>query len=299
VEAEARWVDYPVLALAASPDGALLAAAGGPEGTIELYPLDGLAGSRPIVLAGHGSAVAELAFTPDGTGLISAPSQAAEGDGIRLWSLAEISAGETGSSQVLVPGPARALAVSPDGSLLAVARDGVYLWSLADGAAPPRLLPNSVARTNSLAFSADGALLLAGGDGARLWQLDVPEALPVSIDVRGVEAVAFAPDGMGMLLGARGRTYHLPGLEALPDLACAQVRRNLTWAEWRAYLPGEPYRATCPALPADPAAPAARVPDRQSSQLGELITPVAASHAILFFGAGAVLWRRRSQTGER
>ena len=32
--------------------------------------------------------------------------------------------------------------------------------------------------------------------------------------------------------------------------ACARLTRNLTRAEWRLYLGDEPYRATCPALPA-------------------------------------------------
>lgn len=30
--------------------------------------------------------------------------------------------------------------------------------------------------------------------------------------------------------------------------ACATVTRNLTREEWERYLPGEPYRATCPDL---------------------------------------------------
>jgi hypothetical protein len=31
--------------------------------------------------------------------------------------------------------------------------------------------------------------------------------------------------------------------------ACSRLPRNLTREEWRDYLPGEPYRPTCPNLP--------------------------------------------------
>jgi len=31
--------------------------------------------------------------------------------------------------------------------------------------------------------------------------------------------------------------------------ACSRLPRNLTREEWNQYLPGEPYRATCPNLP--------------------------------------------------
>ena len=35
----------------------------------------------------------------------------------------------------------------------------------------------------------------------------------------------------------------------LIDLACSRLTRNLTKAEWKQYLPGEPYRKTCSNLP--------------------------------------------------
>jgi hypothetical protein len=36
--------------------------------------------------------------------------------------------------------------------------------------------------------------------------------------------------------------------------ACSRLPRNLTREEWDRYLPGEPYRATCPNLPEEPKA---------------------------------------------
>jgi hypothetical protein len=35
----------------------------------------------------------------------------------------------------------------------------------------------------------------------------------------------------------------------LIELACLRLTRNLTQEEWKQYLPGEPYRKTCPDLP--------------------------------------------------
>jgi hypothetical protein len=37
--------------------------------------------------------------------------------------------------------------------------------------------------------------------------------------------------------------------------ACQRATRNLTWQEWQQYLPGEPYRQTCPHLPVHPSVP--------------------------------------------
>jgi hypothetical protein len=37
--------------------------------------------------------------------------------------------------------------------------------------------------------------------------------------------------------------------EALVELGCQRVRRNLTQAEWSRYLGEEPYNQTCPDLP--------------------------------------------------
>jgi AcrR family transcriptional regulator len=38
-------------------------------------------------------------------------------------------------------------------------------------------------------------------------------------------------------------------MEDLLAAACTRAIRNLTWQEWQQYLPGEPYRRTCPDLP--------------------------------------------------
>jgi hypothetical protein len=41
----------------------------------------------------------------------------------------------------------------------------------------------------------------------------------------------------------------IASLDELVAMGCAQAHRNLSGPEWERYLPGEPYRATCPDLP--------------------------------------------------
>jgi WD40 repeat protein len=289
VRSPARWLEQPVRALAIAPDGSLLATAGGADGAIALYALDDLAGARPIMLREHQSAVTQLAFTPGGETLISAPARAGEGDGVRLWSLDGLAGGAAPASRLLGPGGARALAVSPDGARLALAQDGVYLWSLADLAAAPRLLPESVARTAALAFAPDGRSLLAAGDGARLWLLDESGDLPVTFfgGSSDLEGVAVAPDGQVMVVSTATMSYLLPAIEQLPQLACTQLRRNLTWDEWQTYLPGQPYRVTCPDFPPDAEAPAAMQP------------ALSASSAAILLAGGLAVWYQGRRRGAR
>jgi len=300
--APVRFVEYPVRAVALSPDGALLAASGAADGRIEIYPVYDIESASPIVLQGHSSSVTELAFTAGGQYLLSAPSRVAGGDGVMRWSVADISGGETATPVLLTPGTVRTLAIDPAGERLAIAQDGIYLWPRAEPDDPPRLLSDSAAGTNALAFSRDGAWLLAGGDGVRLWPANVPDALPVTFfeGFPEVRAVALQPDENAMLIATGTRSYLLPALDKLPETACGHVRRNLTWEEWQIYLPGEPYRLTCPDFPPDPAAPTASImPAENAGTRMAARAPAVFDIFLLLIGGSLVLWRRQERPQDK
>jgi len=180
----------PIVALAASPDGATLASASW-DHTVRLWPL---AGGAPRVLAEHSQNVNGVAFAAD-RALISVSYD----QSVRIWPLA----GAPTPTVVPMPTPLNAVAVGGDGEITVGGADGKVYFLAADGARAGDVAagPRPVI---SIAISPDGVRLAAASIGGAVAVIDrktrnlartlVGPGLPVW-------SVAFLPDSRTLLTG--------------------------------------------------------------------------------------------------
>jgi len=188
----------PIVALAVSPDGAWLASAAW-DNTVRLWPL---AGGAPRVLEGHTQNVNGVAFMPDGKSVVSAAYDLT----LRIWPL-------DGAAPTIVtlPAPLSAVAVAPDGEIVAAGANGMLYFLDRDGKETGELQA-SPTPVISLAISADGAYVAAAGirgsvavierAARKLARTLVGPGLPVW-------SVAFLPDNRTICTGGTDRLVRL------------------------------------------------------------------------------------------
>jgi eukaryotic-like serine/threonine-protein kinase len=194
-----------------SPDGTMLAAAGGAH-NMSTYLYQVHPQRRIAQLPDHKVSVAAVAFSANGKRLAVNGTDGA----VHVWTVPP----SRGAVPVtLSPGTANsdAVAFSPTGLTLAMGgSDGqAYLWNAANGSTRTLPIPGGSPIT-AVAFSPGGGSLAAGeSDGdTYIWNLARHDSIALADPGgSGVNSVAFSPNGKWLATGdADGKTYlwHLP-----------------------------------------------------------------------------------------
>jgi mono/diheme cytochrome c family protein len=216
-----------VRAVAFSPDGKLLAAAGGlpgRSGEVKIWDVEKRAPLRTIT--GHADCIYAVEFAPDGKSIATASYDKL----IKLWDV------ETGKEIRTLKDhidAVYALAFTPDGRRLvsASADRGVKVWDVASG---ERLYTLSEATDglNTLAIDPAGKRVAAGGldRTIRVWSLDEKSGTLLNSLIAAEDAIlqlAWSPDGKYLVSSAADK--QVKEFKA-DDLTVVKTWRQPDWA---------------------------------------------------------------------
>jgi len=193
-----RGHEQRVNALAANADGSRLAS-GSQDGTVRIWDVP--SGRELAVLCRSSNAVMSVAWSPDGSKLISGSSS-----GLKIWDIA------TGKELRAIPaaangsGAIRTVAWSPDGRRLAGGDSAhtIHIWDAATGEAVAELSGHN-AQVNCVAWRVDNVRLASGAeDGTvRVWDTIAGKELMAPLQHAGpVRSVAWTSDGAQLASGA-------------------------------------------------------------------------------------------------
>ena len=187
--------------IALSPDATHIASGEGKR--IKLWNV--ATGTKIATFSGHTGGVGSVAFSPDGTQIVSRSTDQT----IKLWDVSTHSAIATIEHALF-----SIATLSPDGATLA-ARSGnrkdVKLWDVATGQNTATLVGHTD-MLPFLAFSSDGTTLAASlvNNEIQLWDVGTGEnttTLAGHTDI--VRSLAFSPDGMTLASGAQDQNVKL------------------------------------------------------------------------------------------
>jgi WD40 repeat protein/transcriptional regulator with XRE-family HTH domain len=166
------------------------------------------------MLGPAGTEMLSIAVSRDGTLLATGANNGT----VRLWSLAQPGHPLLLAAPPSLAGPVSSLALSPDGSLLAISAGGrVSLWDVRDPGRPAlagKIPAAAGAALNTVAYSPDGQTLATAGVNGHVYLWDIsdprqpsPRGVPIDAGTGQVNAVAFSPDGG--ILAAGGASGHV------------------------------------------------------------------------------------------
>ena len=158
---------------------------------------------------GHQGAVMAVAFSPDGTRLVSGSAD----NSLRIW---DVATGQPIGAPLLGhTARVRAVAFSPDGRRIVsgAADQTLRLWDSSSGQPIGRPLEGHRGAVRSVAFSPDGRLILSGSFDHTLSLWDGGSGRPIGLPLQGhrdaVQSVAFSPDGRRFVSGSADGTLRL------------------------------------------------------------------------------------------
>jgi WD40 repeat protein/DNA-binding SARP family transcriptional activator/energy-coupling factor transporter ATP-binding protein EcfA2 len=230
------------IGVAFSPNDRLLATVGG-DGVIRIYNLRN--GRRADAIQTQGT-LQDLDFSSDGR-YLAAAGLAGQ---ITVWDLKQRMLAHTiddHGQQI------NTLRFSPDGKTLAAGDSSgdVNFWDASTGRQLPQHIASIGGSVDSLSFDPSGRrLMTTNGDGSiRLW--DLPTDEPIGPPLLGATTDGwgtFFPDGKEIVAVFSSGTGVIWNVDPTrwSAQACQIANRNLTRAEWHAYLPNQPYSKTCP-----------------------------------------------------
>jgi WD40 repeat protein len=236
--------------LAFSPNGRTLADGDAINGAL-LWDLK--AGTFTRLPVRRGDSVLSLAYSPDGTHLVTIDHQ----DRGVLWDVAHRHRIASFPAQrANLWGPIN-VAFSRDGNRFATASGNtIVLRSGSTGKPVAKPISLANAYGGALALSADGSTLaVIAGDGVELWdtstRTEIGAALPgaplQNANPGGPGNLLFTPDGHRVIIvnpdGHATIWNFAPS--AWKAKACQIAGRNLTEAEWRQFLPDRTYQPVC------------------------------------------------------
>ncbi len=195
--------------LAFSPDSHTIAAGYGGlinDPSVRLWSVN-QPQTTPVLLSGHTSSLAQVAFSPDGQMLASLSTIGT----VRIWQLNSL---QTGSIVLTNPGkPILAFAFQPNADRLILSTtDALWSWDLRQPQARELRPFSDIKGANVLAISPDGSTLAATKSTTiQLWNLHESEqTLPELLSPQGaIDALAFSSDGRLLAAGGLDGTVWL------------------------------------------------------------------------------------------